>query len=158
MNISAKGLDLIKQFEGFRARAYKDSVGIWTIGYGTIKYLDGTEVKENDVCSELEAQLWLSDYVAGSVVGLNKIAFKTPLNQNQFDALCSFVYNLGFGALSTSTLLKKAKVNPNDETIYNYDENNPVDSCEFTKWCRAGGKIVKGLLIRRIKEADLYRL
>lgn len=156
MNISDNGLNLIKQFEGFSAKAYKDSVGIYTLGYGTITYPDGTKVKENDVCSESEAQEWLRNYMANAINWLNNIAFKTPLSQNQFDALCSFIYNLGAGALSTSTLLRKAKVDPDDESIYKYDKDNPVDSCEFTKWCRAGGNVIKGLIFRRMKEADLY--
>lgn len=156
MNISDNGLNLIKQFEGFRARAYRDSVGILTIGFGTITYPDGTKVKENDVCSELEAQEWLLNYMANAINWLNNVAFNTPLNQNQFDALCSFIYNLGAGALSTSTLLRKAKIDPDDETIYKYDKDNPVGSCEFTKWCRGNGKIIKGLILRRMREADVY--
>jgi len=156
MNISYKGLSLIKLFEGFEKEAYLDSAHIWTIGYGTIKYPDGTKVKENDSCSEQEADDWLLNHLAGTIKGINKMVFNKPLNQNQFDALCSFVYNLGLGALAQSTLYKKARIDPDDETIYKYDPEHPAQSCEFTKWITVKGKVIQGLLNRRIKEADLY--
>jgi lysozyme len=71
---------------------------------------------------------------------------KKPLTQNQFNALVSFAYNVGTGAFSTSTLLKKVNANPNDLTIRN----------EFARWTRANGKIVNGLVNRRKKESDVY--
>lgn len=154
MNISQNGIDLIKSFEGFRNKSYQDSVGIWTIGYGTIRYPDGIKVKENDVCSELEAQGWLESYLTGTISKINSLDFNEHLNQNQFDALCSFVYNLGFQALRNSTLYHKAMINTRDKSIYS--PANKADSCEFTRWCRANGEIVNGLLARRIKEAELY--
>lgn len=154
MNISERGLQLIQSFEGFRSKAYQDSVGIWTLGFGTIIYPDNTKVKENDVCSELEAQEWLLSYLANDISKLNKVVFNEPLNQNQIDALLSFSYNLGFNALNSSSLLRKARLNPNDESIYSPADK--ADSCEFTRWCRANGNIIKGLLVRRIKEAELY--
>jgi len=156
MNISDKGLNLIKQFEGFRDKAYFDSIGKPTIGFGTIIYPDGTLVSMNDCCTQLQAQEWLLNYLEGTISKLNKLPFNKPLNKNQFDALCSFIYNLGFGALMKSELYQKAMIDPDDETIYNYDKENPARSCEFTKWIRAGGKDSKGLLARRMKEADLY--
>ena len=162
MNISDKGLDLIKQFEGFRDKAYLDHIGIPTIGYGTIIYPDGTKVRMGDVCIQLQAEEWLLNYLGSTIVKLNALPFNKPLNQNQFDALCSFVYNLGFGALSGSTLYQKAKIDPDDETIYKYDKCNAKRTCEFTKFIKAGKdkngepKDSNGLLARRIKEADLY--
>jgi len=156
MNISDKGLNLIKYFEGFRDKAYLDSVGIATIGYGTINYPDGRKVRMGETCTKQQAEEWLLDYLEDTVSRLDNLEFYKPLNQNQFDALCSFIYNLGFGALLKSDLYKKAKINPDDETIYKYDKGNPKRSCEFTKWIKAGGIDSKGLLARRIKEADLY--
>ncbi len=156
MNISYKGLAIIKLFEGYVGEAYLDSAHIWTIGYGTIKYPDGTKVKENDCCSEQEADDWLLNHLAGTIKGINNLVWNKPLNQNQFDAICSFVYNLGLGALTKSTLYAKARQNPDDETIYKYDPAHPAQSCEFTKWITVKGKVIQGLLNRRIKEADLY--
>ncbi len=149
-------MNLIKSFEGFRDKAYLDSVRIPTIGYGTIKYPDGRSVKMGDVCTQLEAEGWILNYLEDTVSKLNNLAFNKPLNQNQFDALCSFVYNLGFGALLKSELYQKAKINPDDETIYKYDKGNAKRTCEFTEWIKAGGQDSNGLLSRRIKEADLY--
>ena len=154
MNISDEGLDLIKSLEGLRLNAYKDSVGIWTIGYGTIKYADGTRVKEGDTCFNTQADFWLKNDVQKAVNTINRLQWQTPLNQYQFDAMVSFQYNTG--ALPSSTLYKKAKINPSDKTIFQYDSENPVDSCEFLRWVRGNGNILKGLVNRRMKEADYY--
>lgn len=156
MNISDKGLSLIKSFEGYRNKAYQDSVGIWTIGYGTIRYPSGAAVRQFDECSDKQAEEFLRHDVKRFVDGLNKRIGGVSLTQQQFDSLISFVYNLGLAAFDSSTLLKKLKVNPNDETIYKYNPAQPEKSCEFTKWCMAGGKVVNGLLRRRMIEADFY--
>lgn len=143
--ISNNGLKLIKEFEGFRANAYLDSAGIWTIGYGTIRYENGNKVKPGEVITLEDAEIALITDVnrrAGAVKGL----VKKQINQNQLDALISFAYNLGLGALERSTLLKKVNMNPADPTIRD----------EFMKWVKAGGNVVQGLVNRRKKEADLY--
>lgn len=156
MNISDKGLSLIKSFEGFRTEAYQDSIGIWTIGYGTIRYPSGAAVNQFDECSDEQAEEFLRHDVKSFVDGLNKRISGIYLTQQQFDSLVSFCYNLGLAAFDSSTLFKKLKVNPNDETIYKYSHDEPAGSCEFTKWIRAGGKVVNGLLRRRMIEADFY--
>ena len=163
MNISDKGLNLIKMFEGFRNEAYLDGGGIPTIGYGTILYPDGKKVKLGDICTEGEATSWLDHDVQAAVKKVNELHFAIPLNQNQFDAIVSFHYNTG--ALynpDACTLYKKASLNPNDRTIFKYNKENPLDTCEFTRWCRDsvnGHKmVINGLLKRRMKEADLYSL
>lgn len=157
MKPSQKCYDLIKHFEGFYPDAYKDPVGIWTIGYGTIKYISGEPVKEGDTITEPQALEELEFEVTQKATSVNLLA--PNVTQSQFDAFVSFAYNLGVRALRDSTLLKKFKVNPADTTIYRYTmhEDIPVaDSCEFLRWCRAGGHILKGLLLRRAAEADLY--
>ena len=156
MKISEAGLSLIQEFEGFRDKAYQDSAGIWTIGFGTTHYPNGNAVKENDTCTAVEATEYLLSDVQGAVNSINHLTWNKPLNHAQFDSVVSFAYNLGINALKNSTLYKKASVNPDDETIYRYDPENPAKTCEFTKWVNAGGKQVKGLLIRRMKEADYY--
>lgn len=154
MLASERAYNFIKQFEGFETKAYKDGGGVWTLGWGTTRFPNGYKVQEGDVCTPEEAQLYLEHDVKRSVIKLNSLLWNKPLTQNQFDALLSFEYNTGH--LAGSTLYKKASVNPNDETIYKYDIKNPVDSCEFLRWVRDNGKIVKGLINRRMQEADLY--
>lgn len=156
MNISPQGLSLIKSFEGLRLDAYRDSVGIWTIGYGCIKYPDGTQVKAADCCTNEQAEAFLKADVQRFVDGLNKRLIGIVLKQNQFDALVSFCYNLGLGSFDESQLYKKLKENPNDISIFKYNSAAPERSCEFLRWINAGGKVVPGLVRRRMVEADYY--
>lgn len=145
MKLNKAGYDLIKTFEGFRSQAYQDSAGIWTIGYGNIRYEDFTRVKKGDKISSARAEevfRFFADRFARQV----EDAVTSDLNQNQFNAIVSFAYNVGIGALSSSTLLKKINKNPKDPSI----------SAEFKKWVNAGGKKITGLVNRRKYEADLY--
>ncbi|OCY91085.1 lysozyme, partial [Acinetobacter pittii] len=103
---SNAGLNLIKGFEGKRLNAYDDGVGVWTIGFGTIKYPNGVRVKKGDTCTEQQAETYLKNDLTKFEVAINKLV-KVPLTQNQFDALASFTYNLGETNLANSTLLKK---------------------------------------------------
>lgn len=146
MQISEKGLNLIKKFEGFSSKPYLDAVNIPTIGFGSTYYENGMLVTlDDDSISEQRATEILkftTDKMYGSFV--NK-AVKVKLNQNQFDALVSFAYNLGNGNLQQSTLLKK--VNNNDFI---------GASLEFEKWNKAGGKVLSGLTKRRTAEKELF--
>lgn len=146
MKPSQKAVDLIKTFEGFRANAYLCPANVPTIGYGAITWGNGQRVKMGEVISMATAEkLLMADLEKRSKVlqGLN-------LNQNQFDALLSFIYNLGIGAFRGSTLFRKVQQNPNDPTI----------RAEFMKWnkARVNGKLVelRGLTRRRDAEANLY--
>ena len=145
MKISQKGVDLIKSFEGCRLKSYQDSVGIWTIGYGCIVYPTGVKVKEGEKCTQEEAEFYLK-YEISLKSGPVSSMVTQPLTQSQFDALVSFAYNCGVGALRKSTLLKKININPNDPSI----------ELEFMKWTKAGGKELNGLKKRRQAESDLY--
>lgn len=146
MKTSNKGLALIKKYEGFYSKPYLDPIGIPTIGYGATYYPNKIKVTIKDrPLSEKEA----SDLLAQMLnVYENQVALLVtkPINQNQFDALVSFTYNLGATNLGKSTLLKKINKNPNDPTIRE----------EFVKWNRAGGKVLNGLTKRRKDEAVLY--
>jgi lysozyme len=142
MTVSQQGIDLIKQFEGLRLKAYQDSVGVWTIGYGTTMYPDGTRVKKGDVITIQQADEYLTKDVQRRAAAVGTI----HVNQNQFDAIISFCYNLGLGAWAKSTLRKKIIQDRNDPTIRD----------EFMKWVNAGGKKLPGLVKRRKQEADLY--
>lgn len=146
MNISQKGLNLIKEFEGFSSKPYLCPANIPTIGYGNTYYPDGQKVtlKHNPI-DELKANEIL-EYVANKDFGsfINKVV-KVALNQNQFDALVSFAYNIGNGNLQNSTLLKK--LNSGD---YQGASN------EFLRWNKSGGKVLNGLTRRREKERALF--
>lgn len=142
--INKAGLDLIKEFEGFYAKAYKDPVGIPTIGWGTIQYPDGRKVKMGDVCTKEEAEHWLLHEVAEKEKGVIE-SCKVQVSDNEFSALVSFAYNLGVGALKTSTLLKKL------------NEGYKLSAAdEFLRWTKAGGKTLAGLVRRRKAERELF--
>ena len=144
MKISNNGLNLIKQFEGLKLNAYDDGVGVWTIGYGTIKYPNGVRVKHGDKITQAQADQYIANDVATFERAVNMLV-NVPLNQNQFDALVSFTYNLGATNLSASTLLKKLNLK---------DYNGAAG--EFQKWNKAGGKVMTGLVRRRKAEMELF--
>lgn len=144
--LSKQGLDLIKKYEGFRAEPYKCPAGVPTIGYGATYYPDGKRVKMTDTpITEKQATEMLKSMVVPYEKSVDTYCIDT-INQNQFDALVSFAYNVGTNALKTSTLLKKLNVNANDPTIRD----------EFMKWVKGGGKKLPGLVRRRTEEADIY--
>ena len=141
-----KGIDLIKKYEGFMAKAYLCPAGVPTIGYGNTFYPNGVKVKMGDPpITEARASEILLTVLTKYEDAVNRYAQK-PINQNQFDALVSFTYNLGMGNLRTSTLLKKLNINPADASI----------AAEFLKWTRANGVVLAGLKRRRTEEAQLY--
>lgn len=142
MKTSKKGIDLIKRFEGCKLSTYKCSAGVSTIGYGHT----GKDVMPGMKITSEEAQRLLEKDLANFEKGVDLLGLR--FNQHQFDALVSFAFNLGLGALKSSTLLKKARINVNDQSIY----------AEFLKWNKAGGRPLKGLTTRRTAEADLYFL
>lgn len=146
MRTAQNGIELIKSFEGFRSNPYLDVVGVPTIGYGFTYYPNGHLVRMNDKpITEKEAETILKEIVKVYEKGVN-LTIKASLTQNQFDALVSFSFNLGNGALSSSTLAKRINVNPNDPDIRN----------QFMRWVKAGNRELPGLVRRRKAEADLY--
>jgi lysozyme len=145
MKISSNGVNFIKNFEGFRSKPYLDSVGVPTIGYGTIMYPDGTRVTmEDDAITEAQAEEYLAFEIDHKTASINNMLTET-VNQNQFDALSSFTYNLGTGALHGSTLLKLVN-----------QGNFTAAANEFVKWNHAGGVAVPGLTRRRLAEQQLF--
>jgi len=148
MKTSENGLEMITSFEGIRLTPYLCSAGVPTIGIGSTYYEDGTKVKMSDKKITLERAKSLFSITLLSYEQSVLKLVKTALNQNQFDSLVSFCYNLGSANLKSSTLLKKVNINPNDESI----------KLEFLKWNKANKKVIKGLTIRRQKEAENYFL
>lgn len=139
LTYSATGLKLTEEFEGFSLNAYQDSAGVWTNGYGnTHNVTPGSTITMAQAISDLASNIKGAEYVVNTVV-------TTPLNQNQFDALVDFVFNLGSGNFQSSTLLRKLN-------------NNDFVGCsqEFPKWNHAGGVVVDGLTRRRVAEQVLF--
>ena len=145
MKTSKAGLDLIKQFESFRAAPYLCSAGVPTIGYGTTVYPNGIKVKLSDqkITQQL-AESFLQFHVNAIEKDVSRLV-KVILSQNQFDALVSFAYNVGVGAFGDSTLLKLLNAGDIDGT-----------SKQFARWNKAGGKVSNGLTRRRNAEKALF--
>lgn len=145
MKTSDKGIEFIKEFEGFESNPYLDAVNVPTIGYGSTRYPDGTRVKMTDKpISEAEAVKLLADTLVEYETSVLHLV-EVDLEQHEFDALVSFAYNLGASNLERSTLLKKL----NQE-----DFKGAAD--EFLKWTRAGGIILPGLVRRREAEKEMF--
>lgn len=143
-DISENGYAIIRDFEGFRADAYLDTGGVWTIGFGTIRYPNGTKVKKGDKCTRGQAELWLMNDAKWVDACLDKYV-TSKLTQNQFDALASFVYNVGETAFSKSTML----------TLLNQSKFD-LASSQFDRWIYDNGKVINGLVNRRTQEKQLF--
>ncbi len=143
-------LDLIRSFEGLYLEAYRDEVGVWTIGYGHTNYdpHGPRVVKGLTLADEHEAAEILRTDLSENAAAVEKLLLSRPraeINDNQFGALVSFAFNLGIGNLAKSTLLQRINAR---------DYLGAV--AEFPKWNRAGGKILRGLTRRRLSEAALF--
>ncbi|PHM52823.1 lysozyme [Xenorhabdus sp. KK7.4] len=142
MEISDKGTECIKQYEGLKLKAYPDPATgniPWTIGYGHTK-----GVKKGDLITEQQAEAFLRDDLQPIYTTLKQWV-KVPLNQGQFDALCSFIFNCGSGNFSRSTLLKR--LNQGDYT---------GAGAEFSRWNKTAGKVMRGLDNRRASERQMF--
>lgn len=139
--IGPKGLALIRQFEGLALKAYRDPVGILTIGYGST----GPHVHEGMTITPAEADALLRKDLERFERGVAKMAGE--MTPGQFSALVAFSFNVGLKALQDSTLLKLHRTG-----------DHAAAAGQFPRWNRAGGKVLKGLTKRRAAERDLYRL
>ncbi|MBF0355955.1 MAG: lysozyme [Alphaproteobacteria bacterium] len=143
--MTSEGLALIKRFEGFSARPYLCPAGWWTIGWGAIHNLDGQPVTAaTPPVTEEEAETLLRRDVAVAERTVLRL-ITVPLSDGRFDALTSFAFNLGGGALQRSTLRRKV----------NREEHDDVPG-EFLKWIWGGGRKLPGLIRRRKAEAKVY--
>jgi len=146
MQASQKAIDLIKQFEGFRSKPYLCPAGVPTIGYGSTFYENGTKVTMQDDCiDQEEATDILKAHVDKIVGNLAARIVSLGLNQNQIDALVSWVYNLGIGNFDKSTLYKKLKLKQFKEA-----------GLEILVWNKSQGKTLEGLVKRRQAEFNLF--
>jgi lysozyme len=137
---SDTGLALTKNFESCVLTAYADQGGVWTIGYGHT----GPGVHAGMTITQAQADIFLESDVSGAVTCVNKLA-TAKVNQNQFDALVDFVFNLGCASLSISQLLREV------------NSGNFSDAAtQFLRWDHVKGVVVQGLLRRRQAEATLF--
>ena len=139
MKISEEGKFLIKKFEGCELEAYYDAVNVLTIAYGRTK-----GVKAGDTCTQEQADAWL-EHELEEYGGYVNNAVKVPLNQNQFDALVAWTYNLGPTNLNSSSMLAVLNENKIDEV-----------PAQMRRWNKAGGKVLPGLERRRLAESLLF--
>jgi len=138
-------INLIKSFEGFRAKPYLCPAGVVTLGYGSTRDTDGKPITMiHPPITELQASALMQATLVTYSDAVNRYV-KVAINQNQFDALVDFAYNAGAQNLRTSTLLKK--LNTGDYS---------GASREFSKWCYGGGKVLAGLVKRRLAEQKLF--
>lgn len=144
MKISKDGVNFIKKFESFIPKAYWDYKQ-YSIGYGSGTYEDGAKVKKDDVVTEDKATLMLYNWLEKVVCPTIDKNVKAELKQCQYDALASFIYNVGNGAFEKSTMLKLINQNKFKEAAEQFDV-----------WIKAGGKTNKGLVQRRSKEKELF--
>lgn len=140
MNISQNGIELIKKFEGCRLEAYKCPAGILTIGYGHT----GSEVHLGQKITQEQADKYLKQDITIHSNNVSRLV-KAPLNQNQFDALVSFEYNVGYGNFASSTMLKLLNQKKYTEA-----------AVQFGRWVYANKKILQGLVKRRAAEKELF--
>lgn len=141
MKATGNAISLIKQFEGKELRSYQDAKGKWAIGYGQT----GRHIGPGLVITDKEAEDMLKAHVARLEDDISDLV-NVPLKQEQFDALVSFVYNVGIGAFSTSTLLRLLNQGHKD-----------MAADELLKWVHADGQELAGLRSRRFAEYQLFR-
>ncbi|MCP9267895.1 lysozyme [Xenorhabdus sp. XENO-1] len=142
MEISENGINKIKSYEGLRLHAYPDpATGAepWTIGYGHTR-----GVKPEQIITEQQAETFLHEDLIPIYAEIQRIV-KVPLTQGQFDALCSFIFNLGIGNFIYSTLLKKLNL-----------ADYQGAAKEFLKWDRADGRVLADLRVRRASEQKMF--
>jgi lysozyme len=146
VNVSKAGIALIKHHEGVRSKPYRCPAGLWTVGVGHL-IGDGKQLPDayNKTFTSTEVDGILKADLRRFELGVNKLLPNVPLKQNEFDALVSFCFNLGLGCFQRSTI-RQALLRGNKEKAME----------SLVKYCRAGGKILKGLQTRRLDEKTLF--
>ena len=144
-HINERGIEMVKSFEGISTKPYLCPANVWTVGYGATVGSDGGPIDlDMEPISEIEAEALLLRDLESSQGWVSRL-IKTALTENQYSALTSFTFNVGAGALQRSTLRMKL----NSEEFQGAAD-------EFPKWHRAGGRILAGLVWRRVAEQTLF--
>lgn len=144
MEVTEQGLRLIRDFEGCRERAYRDAVGVWTIGFGHTSAAGEPHVTPGMTITRAEAEAILARDVAMFAHGVRRLLTR-QISAEQFSALVSFAYNVGLGACATSSVLKAVNAGDFDAVPR-----------RLSLWVKAGGKTLPGLVRRRAAEAALF--
>jgi lysozyme len=146
VNVSKAGIALIKHHEGVRSRPYRCPANLWTVGVGHL-IGDGKLLPDsyNRTFTEAEIDGILKSDLRRFELGVHKMLPNVSLRQHEFDALVSFCFNLGLGCFQRSTLR---------QALLRNDKKAAMES--LVKYCRAGGKILKGLQTRRLDEKALF--
>jgi lysozyme len=146
VNVSKAAIALIKHHEGVRSRPYRCPANLWTVGVGHL-IGDGKSLPDswNRTFSQEEIDGILKSDLRRFELGVHKMLPNVPLRQHEFDALVSFCFNLGLGCFQRSTIR---------QALLRGDKTQAMES--LVKYCRAGGKILRGLQIRRLDERALF--
>jgi len=146
VNVSERGIKLIKHHEGIRNRPYRCPAGLWTVGVGHL-IGDGKSLPQswNKLFTKEEIDAILKRDLRRFELGVRKMLPNVPLRQSEFDALVSFCFNLGLGCFQRSTIR---------QALLRGDKKKAMES--LLKYCRAGGKILRGLQTRRLDEKALF--
>lgn len=143
--INAAGLALIKEFEDFRAEAYRDSAGVWTIGYGTTDRAGvGITPRPGMVITKAEAEFYLEKAISKFIAEIEP-SITAPINENEFAAFVSLAYNIGPTAFKKSSALRHFNAGDKARAAQN-----------ILLWNKAGGKVLSGLVRRREAEKTLF--
>jgi len=142
MKISQKGIDLIKKWELFKAEAYLCPAGVWTQGYGHTRTVN----KYSQIITERTAEEFLRVDLLIIEGGLSPLLKGITLSQQQYDAIVSFCFNLGVGAFQRSTAYNEILIDPDSKRV--------ADS--WIQYRNAGGRFLRGLLLRRLDELTMY--
>ena len=140
VKISPRGISLIRRHEGLRLKAYRCPAGVLTIGIGHT----GPDVTPDMEIDEEEAERLLKSDLASMYDAIGDLV-DVDLNQNEFDALCSLVFNIGRQAFKSSTLLR----------LLNQGQRYPAAQ-QFGRWVHAGREVLPGLIKRRDDERSLF--
>jgi lysozyme len=144
MKMSETGLELLKEFEGLRLKAYRDAAGIWTIGYGTTSAAGVGIIKGGMLISKAEAENMLRRSLASYERAVSN-SIKVEISQQQFDALVSFAYNVGIEGFRRSSVLRHVNARDFDRVPQS-----------LSLWIKSKGKVLPGLVSRRAREAKLF--
>lgn len=136
---------LIETLEGCKLKAYRDSIGIWTIGIGTVKRPDGSKIKEGDTCTKEQAYEWVNAHLSKNIYPIvDKLQNQFLFNDRIYASLCSLAYNIG-SSLSGPSIITALK-----------DANMSELAQAFRKYVKAGDKIIQGLVNRRESEIKFF--
>ena len=156
MKTNTKGIAILHEFETCKLKSYKCPAGVWTIGWGNTFYENGSKVLEGDIITQDRADK-LFDVILLGFETMARKAITAKVNENQFAAFVSALYNIGHGSPQKSGLIRLKNGNPSTLlTMINQNPNQPGIRNQFMLWVSPGTTYQGGLTRRRTAEANLY--